>query len=152
MTFELDISSMDLAEQVQARFEEVRVPIQAAMANRFASIVNHKFGQEGEDRPWTWQPLTRNYADTHHGGNRIPTETLTGDLQASIQIDEMNPDHASVWTDCPYAAEQQWGTQFVPARPFFPLIGTGMDDAELTPYALDQVMRAAENEAERLLR
>ena len=141
---------MDLAEQVQAKFEEVRVPIQAAMANRFASIVHNNFGQEGEDRPTQWPMLSRNYANAFHDGSRIPTETLSGDLQSSIQIDETNPDAAVVWTDCPYAAEQQNGSAHVPARPFFPIIGVG-SGASLTPYTLDQVMRAAENEAERLL-
>ena len=142
MTFELDISSMDLAEAIQAKFEEVRVPIQAAMANRFASIVHNNFGFDGEDRPKVWPTLSFEYAKKYHKGVDIPTEILSGDMMNSVRIEENNPEFASVFVDpsIEYAAEQQ------KTRPFFPVL-----NGQLTPYAIDQVTRAAQNEAERLL-
>ena len=143
MTFELDISSMNLGEAIQAKFDEVRVPIQAAMANRFASIVHNNFGFEGEDRPRNWPLLSFDYARKFHKGVDTPTEILSGDMMNSVRIDENNPDAASVFVDpsIEYAAEQQG------MRPFFPMDVTG----ELTPYAKDEVIRAAQNEAERIL-
>ena len=142
MTFELDISSMNLAEQIQAKFEEVRVPIQAAMANRFASIVHNNFGFEGEDRPKSWPSLSFDYAQHYHRGVDVPTEILSGDMMNSVRIEENNPDAASVFVDpsIEYAASQQ------ATRPFFPMLG-----GQLTPYAIDEVTRAAQNKAERLL-
>jgi phage gpG-like protein len=140
-------SLSELENAVMAAFEKAKVPCQAAMANRFASIVHHNFGFGGEDRPFPWPALNAHYADVFHGGQRIPTEILSGDMQASVQIDETNADAAKVWTDCEYAGEQQWGTQSVRARPFFPMY----KDGSVTPYALDEVIRAAQNEAERIL-
>jgi hypothetical protein len=143
MTFELDIQTLDI-DFAQEKFEEIRIPIQAAMASRFATIVGHNFGFEGEDRPKPWPALSFDYAQHYHKGVDVPTEILSGDMMNSVRIDETNPDAASVFVDpaIEYAASQQ------ATRPFFPMT----DDGELTPYAIDEVTRAAQNEAERLLR
>jgi len=79
------------------------------MAHRFASIVHNNFGFGGEDRPEAWPELGRGYADEFHGGQRVPTLILSGELQGSIQIEEGNPDHSSVFTNNEYAAAHQYG-------------------------------------------
>ena len=132
----------------QALMDEVRLGCQAAMAYRFASIVNQNFGFSGEDRPEDWKPLSYQYAKEFHDGNRIPTLQLTGDLQQSIQIEDNNPEAATVWTDCPYAVKHQYGDEStnLPARPFFPIVGDS-----LTAYAEAECVAAAQNELERIL-
>jgi phage gpG-like protein len=144
MTFELDIQNLNFAEQIQARFDEIKVPIQAAMAGRFREIVMGNFGETGTDRPEEWPTLSPKYAK--RVGRDEATLFVTGTLMDSVEIDPYNPDAAVVSTKCPYAMAHQYGEGNMPKRPFFP-----MTDLELTPYAEQQVMEAAQHEAERLL-
>jgi hypothetical protein len=72
-----------------------------------------------------------------------------GDLQSSIEIDEMNPDESSVFTNNPYAMDHQMGVteRNLPARPFFPI----SEDGVVTDYTTEQCLRAAEIEINRVL-
>ena len=150
MTFELDISTMNLVEAIQAKFEEVRVPIRAAMAGRFAEICRENIG-EGfvSNRPAEWPDLKPKYAKRVGRENATlfltPDEAArvggeSGKLYNSIQVDPYGQDAAIVFSDCEYAAKQQ------KTRPFFPML-----NGELTPYAIAEVTAAAQREAERLL-
>jgi phage gpG-like protein len=150
MKFELNIDTSSIEGQVNELFEKARGPMQAAMANRYASIVHNNFGTSGEDRPFPWPSLGGAYAFKYHGGDRTPRLILTGELQASIQIYEGN-DYAAVWTDNDHADLMQWGSEAddrfnVPARPFFPLYENGT----LTPYAESECIMAAQNALNRV--
>ena len=144
MTFEFDIKDFNLAEQIQARFDELKVPIQAAMAGRFRELVFENFGETGTDRPEKWPDLSTKYAKKV--GRDYATLYVNGTLMNSVEIDPYNPDAAVVSTKCPYAMAHQWGEDNMPKRPFFP-----MTDLEPTPHAESQVIEAAQHEAERLL-
>ena len=111
MTLTLSIDQAAFEKSVMESFALAKVPCQAAMANTFATVVNHNFGHDGEDRPSEWQPLRKGYADKYHKGDRTPKLILSGDLQRSIEIDEANEDAASVSTSNPYAALMQEGGQ-----------------------------------------
>lgn len=147
MTFELEVESLeDLERQVQQLFDDLRVPVQRSMAYRLQDITQSNFGAgEGEDRPEPWQQLSWNYAQRFHGGILTPTETLTGDMRDSIQVEDTNPEFSRVFSDLDYAPIQQWGggEWNTPARPFFPIVGdqtTGV----LTQYTETELHLAAE--------
>lgn len=149
MVIELDISTSDLAEQIRARFEEVKVPIQAAMAGRFREIVLQNFGETGTDRPVEWEALrSKRYAKKV--GRDYATLYVSGKLMDSVKIDPYNQDGAVVSTDCKYANTHQWGDESrnIAERPFFPITKEG----NITPYAESQVIEAAQNEVSRLFR
>ena len=114
------------------------------MAGRFREIVMENFGETGTDRPEEWPALSPKYAK--RVGREEATLFVTGTLMNSVEIDPYNPDAAVVSTKCSYAMAHQYGEGNMPKRPFFP-----MTDLELTPYAEQQVMEAAQHEAERLL-
>ena len=144
MTITLQLDTDRMIDE--SLFDAIKVNCQAAMANRFASIVHNNFGFGGEDRPTPWPSLSSKYAKEFHGGNRVPTLQLTGELQSSIQIDDTKYEAASVWTDNEYASEHQYGSEILPARPFFPMIGDS-----LTPYSERECVDAAQGELNRIL-
>lgn len=148
MRFELSIDGNELENLIEQEFNRVKVPIQAAMANRCASIIHNNFGTSGEDRPTEWPILSANYAKEFHDGNRIPTLQLKGDLQSSVEIDENSFDAASVFTNNKYALQHQNGddSKNLPARPFFPII-----NGELTDYTAAECVDAAKRELEKQL-
>ena len=134
---------MNLAEAVQAEFDEVRVPIQAAMAGRFKELVMENFGENGTSRPHEWEDLrSKKYA--RKVGRDYATLYVDGSLMDSVQIDPYNPDAAAVFSDSEYASTHQWGDESrnIAPRPFFP-----MTEAGLTPYAIEEVTKAAQWEA-----
>jgi phage gpG-like protein len=145
LTLELDsLSGLDDLEQWA---EKLRGPVQNAMAIRLSDIVLLNFGDDGVDRPIPWEPLGPLYAVKYHDGDRTPREVLTGDLQASIDVELGNPEYSRVFSSVEYAAAQQWGSTWgntvIPPRPFFPLVGDE-NHADLTPYSESEVRAAAE--------
>ena len=149
LTIEIDDSLSPLLEGVRESFEsgDLRVRIQAAMAHTFATVVNHNFGGEGEDRPHDWRILSERYALAYKDGDRTPTLILDGNLKASIEIDDQSIDAASVYTNNPYAVAQQFGdaTTNLPARPFFPMT----EDGQVTEYTAEKCVQAARSELSR---
>lgn len=150
MNLTLELQSLDALNNLMEAAEALRIPAQDRMAERLSDIVVANFGDDGVDRPILWAQLRKRYADVFHHGDQTPREILTGALRASINVEVGNPDHSRVFTECAYAAEQQWGTDAngpfevsIPPRPFFPLIGD-QNNAVLTPYAEEQVRAAAE--------
>lgn len=128
--------------------EDGRVKIQNAGAFRFAEMAANNFGMSGESRPEPWKILTWQYAKEFHGGQRIPTLILSGELQDSIKIDS-SPESAVVTANAEYASDHQFGdsSRNLPPRPFFP-----MDESEqITPYAEQQVMDAMQQQLDVIL-
>ena len=154
MTLTLDIDTPAFAQSIGEIISAVKVPCQAAMASTFATIVHHNFGDDGEDRPVAWEPLKPGYAHRYHGGDTTPKEVLTGELQASIEIDEASDDAASVSTNCPHARFQHEGgvaelnghEYTIPPRPVFPILGN-----EVTPYTAQKCLDACAAQLERSL-
>jgi len=146
ITLEVDTTNPLISQELQ---NAIKMGVQNAMANRFATVVDNNFGDSGEDRPGVWPILTKRYADEYKGTDRTPNLQLMGDLQSSIEIDEMNPDESSVFTNNPYAMDHQMGVakRNLPARPFFPI----SEDGVVTDYTTEQCLRAAEIEINRIL-
>jgi len=146
ITLEVDTTNPLISQELQ---NAIKMGVQNAMANRFATVVDNNFGDSGEDRPGVWPILTKRYADEYKGTDRTPNLQLMGDLQSSIEIDEMNPDESSVFTNNPYAMDHQMGVaeRNLPARPFFPI----SEDGVVTDYTTEQCLRAAEIEINRVL-
>lgn len=145
MNYELNITSdADLISD--ELLGELKIAAQDAMAIAFSDIVLKNFGEEGINRPTDWAYLTPNYAEEFHEGDRTPTLVLSGDLRAATNVELGNQDHASCYNDSDYAAEQQFGnpSKNLPARPFFPIVGT-IDDFELTDYAADKCFESAQS-------
>jgi phage gpG-like protein len=147
MTVTIQVGSLDaLGSALMELANGLRVPVQDAMAETLQSIVQSNFGVgEGEDRPEPWQPLSQGYAKAAHGGDTTPTEILSGDMKDSIQVETGNPEYARVFTNCEYAAIQQWGggEWNTPARPFFPIIGD-RNTGTLTQHTQDELRQSAE--------
>ena len=150
MTFEFTIDTTGIEREIESRMTEIKTGVQDSMANAFATMIHQNFGADGSSRPAEWLPLTSKYAIAYHDGDTTPTLILSGDLQASIQITEGNPEFSEVFTNNEYAAKHQWGDREnnLPARPFFPITS----DGELTPQAMDVVVAAANLELERQLK
>ncbi len=106
-----------------------------AAGAEFLQITRESFGANGTNRPAPWPPLSSAYQ------RRIkyfgpPKLIRTGVLMNSIRLRVDNSQYAEVFTNCPYAAVHQFGGRHIPARPYFPVIGT-----ELTPYAAERINR-----------
>lgn len=147
MQWEATIDKSALINLVIERAFVVKPEAQAAMAFRLATVVDHNFGDEGEDRPLMWPDLEPGYARDFHDGDRTPRLILDGNLRASIQVDEFSFGAARVFTMNPYAAEHQFGTPQLPARPFFPVL-----NHELTEYSKAECIEAATDAARRALK
>jgi phage gpG-like protein len=141
MTVSITISGLD--ELLTDELRELKQAAQAAMAEKFFEITRENFGDNGVDRPIEWPALGFKYA--MRVGREHATLFLTGELEASIQIDSSNPDFAEVFTENEYAAAHQLGTQQLPARPFFPIVGDmQLESAQLTNFAQEEVLKAAQ--------
>ena len=157
ITLEVDTTNLLISQELQ---NAIKMGVQNAMANRFATVVDRNFGNgSGEDRPEEWQILTKKYADEYKGTDRTPNLQLKAlsknpkesskSLQSSIEVDEMNLDESSVFTNNPYAMDHQIGKKErnLPARPFFPI----SEDGVVTDCTTEQCLRAAEIEINRVL-
>lgn len=139
---------------ITARFEEVRIPVQRAMAEQFKDIVISNLGPIGIDRPTQWAPLS-NWAPYFYAqrvGRSYATLFETGQLLNSITLNAESAEAAVVFVDddvCPYAAGHQTGVpdKNLPARPFFPM----SPDGTVTSYTTNAVVDAARQELEREL-
>ena len=115
-----------------------------AGGREFYDITRNNLGVSGVDRPHPWAPLSESYKRELRkkslGTPLVPTLLRTGTLRASIRIGDLTNNSISIWTDCPYAAEHQFGAPWkrLPARPYFPVIGAN----QLTPYAARRIEAA----------
>lgn len=139
MTFTLRVTSSDI-KLVD------KTAIHRAMAKRYRQIVLGAFGVNGQHRPTTWSPLSDAYAKriAKQGGTPVPTLYRRGAIFRSIN-DFASPEKGSVFTFNEIAAFHQFGTSKMPARPIFPFFRDGTP----TPYAQQEVTRAAELEIKR---
>ena len=146
MNIELTFDETELVRIANEQLPPVKIPCQAAMAWRFAEITHHNFGNDGEDRPALWPALTAKYAREFHQGVQTPKLILTGELQDSIKIDASHAEAATVFTQNEYATMHQFGDGPVPARPFFPIVGS-----DFTPYTTAQCLESCATELQRRL-
>jgi len=148
VNIEFDIDQAEFDATLMELFQKAKVPCQAAMADAFAMVVDNNFGQDGEDRPLDWVPLSKPYA------NRVKrpyaTLELDGELRSSVWVLPDGQDAAVVETVNPYATAHQWGENNMPPRPFFPI--TGPDGETVTPYTEAKCLDAGSVALERALR
>jgi phage gpG-like protein len=133
-----------LVDLLAAEFQAAKVAGQAAMAEKFFEITRENFGNDGIDRPIEWPALSPKYAK--RVGREHATLFVSGELEASLTW-QSTPEYAEVFTDSEYAEVHQFGGgNHIPARPFMPLKNaSAVEDAELTDFAAEQVIKAAEN-------
>lgn len=117
---------------------ELLTAIHEAIASRVHSIVLQNFGQSGIDRPSAWSPLSARYAKRVK--RSYATLELTGELKRSVRS-ESSPSEAVIWQDdsVPYGAAHQFGSDKLPARPYFPIIGDSV-----SAYTIQQIEEVVE--------
>ena len=150
MNATLVIDEQTFINSVQAEFDKVKVPCQAAMAQAFRGVVNANLGDAGvQDKP-DWSPVTSKYAK--RVGRTDATLRLTATeaakvggipelLYDSTGVEVTNPDASFVWNGCEYAEKQQ------DARRFFPIV-----NGEVTQATQDVCVDACRKELEARLR
>lgn len=105
-------------------------------AEEFMTVTFSTFGASGINRPVYWPDLSPRYQRAIRYFGR-PKLILTGDLSTSINILSLDSAGAEVGTQVEYAEKQQYGSGYLPARPFFPVYGRS--DPELTDYARERI-------------
>ena len=147
---ELNAMAGELTEHVKAS----RLFVHEAMARRCKEVVIGNFGIAGVDRPWSWQPLTPEYAKKVK--RTIATLFVSGDMQEAVDI-RVGVNRGQVYLSddvIPYATAHHDGNPKgnrshpgLPARRVFPITGGG----NVLPYTVSQVKEAAIKELERQL-
>ncbi len=86
----------------------------------------------GNNRPTSWQPLSKDYAKWkyHKTGVGVVNLVLSGRLYDSVTSVLNSPTESEVYTNVDYADAHQSGLGRQPKRPYFPIVGN-----RLTPYA-----------------
>jgi phage gpG-like protein len=122
-----------------------------AMGLRFREITRQNFGMAGIDRPTPWAPYARNYPKWGKRKGGPATLIRTGRLMQEIYINSNSSEYVEVGSDKVYAAAQQFGRAAarLPARPYFPIVGTGTS-YRLTPYSERELGRVAVREVQRI--
>lgn len=151
MTVSVTVTGIEsiLAEELRI----LKIVGQAAMAEKFFEITRENFGDTGVDRPLEWANLSPKYA--RRVGRDHATLFLSGELESSLNFDGTNPEFSEVWTDNDYALAHQFGnpSRNLPPRPFMPLTNESDSEyAELTDYAAEQVVAAAQAEIDRIVK
>lgn len=141
--------------RLATRIEEVKQPVQGAMAEKYFEIVRSNFGQFGVDRPIEWAPLSDRSAIGREYikkvGRTYATLFVTGQMESSVGF-EANEERGRVFVDnsiCDYAVQHQDGdpSRNLPPRPFFPL----ENDGSTTQFTQEKVTEAAREELNRLI-
>lgn len=122
-----------------------------AIGMRFRDITRQNFGVTGIDRPAEWPPYARNYPKWGKRRGGPATLIRTGKMMQEIHVTANNPEYVDVEADRVYAAAQQFGRPAanLPARPYFPIVGTGIN-YYLTPYTERELEKTAIQEVERI--
>jgi phage gpG-like protein len=146
MTFTLQLESENILSD--GLLDEIRRGCQSAMARAFCQTAQNNLGEPpGEDRPTVWPDLSsseRGLKYQKRVGRSIATLYETGALSESIVVDESaQPESASVVCESEYGYAHQFGDSntFLPARPFFPMVGD-----EVTAYTSEKCLEAASEE------
>jgi phage gpG-like protein len=103
------------------------------MGEEFMAVTFSTFGAGGINRPHYWPDLSTKYQKSIKYYGR-PKLILTGELSTSINIIALTAQGVEVGTDVEYARKQQYGSGYLPARPYFPVMGD-RTNPELTDYA-----------------
>ena len=131
-----------------AKFEALRQPVQAAMAEQYLEVVQSNFGATGLDRPWPWEPLSDRSAVgkayIKKVGRTYATLFETGSMfSTTLHSDSANPEAATVSmvdsAEAPYATRHHHGGGNLPARRVFPM----NEDGTCTEMTLGMVRDAA---------
>lgn len=138
MTVTVEIDESQVAESLNAKFAEVKIAAQDAMADRMYEIVDGNLGDSGNFRPKEWsQLINKRYAKKV--GREHATLRETGRMGATVDMVRGNSEFASVFTNDEVAAAHQYGLgklKDVP-RPFFPI-----RDGNVTPEATAECVEA----------
>lgn len=147
MQIEVQFSDDDAVvflEEMGHHLHDIKVKVQAAMADAYYNITYNNIGEQSMFRPMTWAPLSPRYAALM--GRSHATLFVNGALLNAIKVDNTSSVESVVSVsdaDCPYAVAHQFGypPRNLPPRPYFPFDPmTG----ETTQHALEQVQQAAE--------
>ena len=152
MNVEVSIDDLAIDDSVRDRIDEIKIPVQQAMAEVFEVMVKLNLGEEkGEFRPAEWSPLSAKYAKRVK--RPYATLVLTHELENSVRSFATDEAGFVVSEGCDYAAAHQYGdeSRHLPARPFFPMTGQRGDE-EITPQAYEEVRQAAEIKINELLK
>ncbi len=141
-----------LSEHVQDQIEFAAMRVQAAMAAAYVDVIASNLGPWGIDRPFPWEPLSPGYAKKV--GRKFATLYDTGAMARAVKTDNSKAYASEVSIsdgDVPYATAHQYGypPNNLPARPYFPF---NPQTGETTPFTLELVRQAAEDELASTLR
>lgn len=146
-----EASLKNATDGITRQFNEIELPIEEKMAEKFHQIVLLNLGAFGIDRPYEWQPLSDRSeigrAYIRKVGRTFSTLFETGALQSVIRQDG---NKVSVNDDVvPYAVEVQVGNpqKNLPPRLAFPIDSNG----NAMPFTMSEVNRAAQEEVARLV-
>lgn len=142
MNIRYSLDEKKFANDLSEIFEEVKTPVEKAMAVRFEDAVRANFGFIGFERPNEWADLSPEYA--RRVGRTVATLEVTGAMKAQLRSEE---NVVKITNDVvTYATFHESGTSKMPKRALFP-----MEDGECMPKTLELVMNAAQNELRRIL-
>ena len=145
MTVELEVDVSNFTQSLEQKFNEIKVPVQQAMAEVFEVMVRMNIGaEEGEYRPSEWSPLSAKYAKRVK--RPYATMKLTGTMESTIKSGS-DEDAGYVTCGTEYAGAHQYGEGKMPERPFFPIAG-----GEFTEQAKDECLSAARIKLEEVLK
>jgi len=102
-----------------------RYDLNMAIAIVIADLTRNNFGINGRSRPTVWPPYARTYSPAKRKGSPA---TLIGHgvLMTSIRAAaSYRAGIVSAEGSRNYAAAQQFGSRFLPARPYFPVFNAG---------------------------
>ena len=129
-----------------------KADILSAVARRFVEITRTNFGPVDRGfRPTAWPPLSKRYRERnlkrpgYQIGYIVPTLFRSGLLFSTLRSYSAG-NQAVAEADTPYAAAHQFGStkRHIPARPYFPVTGSGGNLQLYGPAKaeLDQVAHA----------
>lgn len=113
---------------------------------KFKYLTLQNFGVTGTDRPTEWAPLSEDYAKRVK--RSYATMDLKGDLFRSFRVGQPDGTSITVSTSISYAEAQQYGTDRMPPRPFFPITA----DGGLTNHAQNVLETTASLSLQRIMR
>jgi phage gpG-like protein len=126
-----------LKRMLNALSKSGRKAVMLEMGRELLNITQEQFGPDKPNRPAPWPPLSDSYKKKikYFGPPKL---ILSGALHDSFTIRATSTE-VFVTAHKPYAEYQQFGTNKMPMRPYFPVV-----DGELTPYAEERIRERGE--------